>query len=173
MTTTENPEGSSAAASEQANEEAIKPAGDAPAGELVPLAEIAVSDELVEQTRQVIARSISRPLAEISPVACLMRDLHVESIDLLDIVFSLEQEFGIEITRGALEAAARGSMTEDEFAPGGRMSPAGLARLRALLPEVAGRIEEGLRPREVMSMFTSTTFARIVAGSLAAQGKAP
>ncbi len=165
MTAFEPPRTISTAASE--------PPEASPAGASISLAEIAVSDELVEKTREVIARSISRPVSEILPAACLMRDLHVESIDLLDIVFSLEQEFGIEITRGALEAAARGDMTEDEFAPGGRMSPAGLARLRSLLPEVSGRIEEGLRPREVMSMFTSITFARIVAGSLAAQDPAP
>jgi acyl carrier protein len=165
MTTTASPPSTSAIPGD--------PAGAPPSGEVISLAELAVSDALVDRTREVIARSISRPVAEIAPAACLMRDLHVESIDLLDIVFSLEQEFGIEITRGALEAAARGNMSEEEFAPDGRMSPAGLARLRALLPEVAGRIEDGLRPREVMSMFTATTFARIVAGSLAAQGKAP
>ena len=75
--------------------------------------------------------------------------------------------FGIEITRGALEAAARGDMTEDEFAPGGKISTAGLARLRALMPEVASQIGDGLRPREVMTLFTATTFARIVTGAKA------
>ncbi|MEZ4361566.1 MAG: phosphopantetheine-binding protein [Kofleriaceae bacterium] len=139
----------------------------------VALEQLTVSGEHLERTCQVIARALARPVAEVQPTACLMRDLHVESIDLLDVVFSLEQEFGIEITRGALEAAARGSMSEDEFAPAGKMSSAGLARLRALLPEVAHRIDDGLRAREVMSLFTPTTFARIVAGSLAAQQGEP
>jgi acyl carrier protein len=135
----------------------------------VQLADIRVAPELVDKARAVIATSIGCTVDEVPADACLMRDLHVESIDLLDIVFSLEQEFAIEITRGALEAAARGDMSEDEFAPSGKLSPQGLARLRLLLPEVASRIDNGLRPREVMSMFTATTFARIVAGTLAAQ----
>jgi acyl carrier protein len=139
----------------------------------VQLGNISVTTEILDRTRAVIAKTIDQPVADVTGAACLIRDLHVESIDLLDIVFALEQEFAIEITRGALESAARGTMTEAEFAPAGKLSSAGLARLRALLPEVADRIDDGLRAREVMGLFTATTFARIVAGSLATQGDAP
>jgi acyl carrier protein len=132
----------------------------------IPTAEPAA--ELLERVRTIIAASLGRDVAEIGPTARLIHDLHCESIDLLDVLFSLEQAFGIEITRGALEAAARGDMTEEEFAPAGKISPAGLARLRALMPEVASQIGDGLRPREVMTLFTATTFARIVTGALAA-----
>jgi acyl carrier protein len=89
-------------------------------------------------------------------------DLGIDSLDVLDLVFSLEQEFGIEITRGALERAARGEMSDEEFAPAGVVSAAGLERLRALLPEAADHITDGLRPREIVRLFTARTFARIV-----------
>ena len=55
------------------------------------------------------------------------------ALDFLDIVFKLEQTFHIQITRGEMERAARGDMSEDEFAPGGVISEAGLARLRELM----------------------------------------
>jgi len=126
------------------------------------------TSDLVEHVRVIIGHSLGRPVTEITPTARLMHDLHCESIDLLDILFSLEQAFDIEITRGALEAAARGDMSEEEFAPNGKISAPGLARLRELLPEVADQIGDGLRPREVMTLFTATTFARIVAGAKAA-----
>ncbi len=40
-----------------------------------------------------------------------MADLGAESLDFLDIVFQLERDFGIQITRGEMERAARGDMT--------------------------------------------------------------
>ena len=111
---------------------------------------------------QVVARALGRPAEQIAIDANLMADLGAESLDFLDIVFQLEQEFGIEITRGALERAARGEMSEDEFAPAGVISVAGLARLRELFPESAARIHDGLRPRQILGLFSVRTFARIV-----------
>lgn len=117
--------------------------------------------------RAVIATSLGKDIAEVALDASLMQDLGAESLDLLDIVFGIEKEFGIEITRGEMERAARGDMTDDEFAPGGVISDAGLARLRELMPEAAARIAPGLRAREILSLFTVQTFANMVHGKRA------
>ena len=66
-----------------------------------------------------------------------MDELGAESLDFLDIVFKLERAFDIQITRGEMERAARGTMSEEEFAPKGVISEAGLASLRELMPEAA------------------------------------
>jgi len=92
-----------------------------------------------------------------------MADLGAESLDFLDIVFKLERAFDIQITRGEMERAARGDMSEDEFAPRGVLSPAGLERLRTLMPEARERIQPGLRPVQILSLFsvqTSSTSSR-------------
>jgi acyl carrier protein len=117
--------------------------------------------------RAVIATSLGKEVADVALDASLMQDLGAESLDLLDIVFGIEKEFGIEITRGEMERAARGDMTDDEFAPGGVISEAGLARLRELMPEAATRIAPGLRAREILSLFTVQTFANLVHGKRA------
>ncbi len=117
--------------------------------------------------RAVIATSLGKEVADVALDASLMQDLGAESLDLLDIVFGIEKEFGIEITRGEMERAARGDMTDDEFAPGGVISEAGLARLRELMPEAAARIAPGLRAREILSLFTVQTFANLVHGKRA------
>lgn len=117
--------------------------------------------------RAVIATSLGKDVTEVALDASLMQDLGAESLDLLDIVFGIEKEFGIEITRGEMERAARGDMTDEEFAPGGVISEAGLARLRELMPEVATRIAPGLRAREILSLFTVQTFANMVHGKRA------
>ncbi len=122
----------------------------------------------VEDTvREIVATSLGCDLDKVRLDSALMEDLGAESLDLLDIVFGIEREFGIEITRGEMERAARGTMSDDEFAPSGVISEAGLARLRELMPEAAPRIKPGLRAREILALFTVQTFANLVHGKRA------
>ncbi len=99
----------------------------------------------------------------------LVDDLGADSLAFLDIVFKLEQAFDIEITRGEMERVARGDMGEEEFAPDGVVSEAGLVRLRELMPESVDRIAPGLRPGGILGLFTVQTFLRIVDGKLSDQ----
>ena len=120
-----------------------------------------VEKDVVQTVREVIADALARDVSEIQPEHNLMEDLGAESLDFLDIVFKLERAFGIQITRGEMERAARGDMTDEEFAPGGVISEAGLARLRELMPEAAGRIKPGLRPVQILALFSVRTFVNL------------
>jgi hypothetical protein len=53
-------------------------------------------------------------------------------------------------------------MSDEEFAPGGVISEAGLARLRELMPEAADRIHPGLRPAQILGLFSVQTFVHLV-----------
>src|SRR5688500_11845928 len=97
--------------------------------------------EIEEAVRVIVAESLGRKLDDVQIDSVLMDELGAESLDFLDIVFRLERDFSIEITRGEMERASRGDMTAEEFAPSGVISEAGLARLRELMPEAAGRIK--------------------------------
>lgn len=111
---------------------------------------------------EIVAEALGCDPGDVELTSILMDDLGAESLDFLDIVFKIEQTFGIQITRGEMESAARGDMSEDEFAPGGMISDAGLERLRELMPEAKERIKSGLRPVQILSLFSVQTFANIV-----------
>ena len=115
-------------------------------------------------TCRIVAESLGRPVDTIQLTSVLMSDLGAESLDFLDIVFRLEREFGIQITRGEMEKASRGDMTAEEFAPQGVLSERGLARLRELMPEASDRIQPGLRPNMILTLFSVQTFANMVIG---------
>jgi acyl carrier protein len=119
--------------------------------------------------RECIAQSLSLDVEAVPLDANLMDDLGADSLTFLDIVFRLEQAFDIQITRGEMERAAKGDMSDDEFAPDGVISEAGLARLRSLIPESAHRIHPGLRPAQILSLFTAQTFLNMVEGKLRGQ----
>jgi acyl carrier protein len=117
-----------------------------------------------DTVRAVIAEALATDVGKVKLETCLMRDLGAESLDFLDIVFKLERAFDIQITRGEMERAARGDMSEEDFAPGGVISEAGLERLRQLMPEARDRIVPGLRPVQILSLFTVQTFVNLVNG---------
>jgi acyl carrier protein len=120
--------------------------------------------QIEERVRAIVAESLARSLDDVKLDSILMADLDAESLDFLDIVFGIEREFKIEITRGEMERASRGDMSAEEFAPGGVISEAGLARLRMLMPEAADRIKPGLRPSTILTLFSVQTFANMVIG---------
>ncbi|HEU5072579.1 MAG TPA: phosphopantetheine-binding protein [Polyangiaceae bacterium] len=119
--------------------------------------------------RECIATSLSLELDAVPLEANLMHDLGADSLTFLDIVFRLEQAFDIQITRGEMERAAKGNMSDDEFAPSGVISEAGLERLRSLIPESGQRIQAGLRPGQILGLFTARTFLNMVEGKLRGQ----
>jgi acyl carrier protein len=126
-----------------------------------------VSEKSIEETVcGIIAESLAIEIAAVAPDASLIENLGAESLDFLDIVFKIERVYGIQITRGELERAARGDMSEEEFAPNGVISDAGLARLRELMPEASERIRPGLRPAHILGLFTVRTFVHLVMGKL-------
>lgn len=122
------------------------------------------NEEIGDAVRRIVAEALGRSDDEVKLTSILMDELGAESLDFLDIVFRLEREFGIQITRGEMERAARGDLSADEFAPGGVISERGLARLRELMPEAAGRIGPGLRPSTILTLFSVQTFANMVIG---------
>lgn len=95
--------------------------------------------------------------------ASLIDDLGAESIDFLDIVFRLERTFKVKIPRGRIVEEARGELSEAEFAQGGIVSEAGVARLKAFLSEVpADRFPSPLKVADIPRLFTAETFCKMV-----------
>jgi acyl carrier protein len=54
-------------------------------------------EEIYSKVAATIVEALAVDEADVRPDAALQRDLGAESIDMLDIVFRLEKEFGIEI----------------------------------------------------------------------------
>ncbi|MSP63363.1 MAG: acyl carrier protein [Myxococcales bacterium] len=140
----------------------------AASGILPPVEPAEITDRVRGLVVELVADVLGVRPEKVQPSSRLMDDLGAESLDYLDIVFQLEDRFQVKITRGELEHAARGDLTDEEFAPGGVVSERGLVRLRELLPEAGDRLRPGLRASAILSLFTVETFVKIVARKLAA-----
>jgi acyl carrier protein len=70
---------------------------------------------------------------QVTPTAALHRDLGADSLDLLEIMFLLEQEFSIEIPRGELFPGST-LRIGPELVQDGKLTDKGMADLRSRLP---------------------------------------
>ena len=64
-------------------------------------------EAITDEVRQVISKELKIPLERLTPDTAL-QDLGIESLDLIEIVFALEEKFDISIPYNANEAAAAG-----------------------------------------------------------------
>jgi len=57
-----------------------------------------------EKIKEIIANKIQVDEDKITPETSLMKDLEADSLDAVDIIMGIEEEFGIEIPDSAAEA---------------------------------------------------------------------
>lgn len=86
--------------------------------------------EVAMLVRQTLALPDSEP---IGAEQLFFYDLGFTSMDLLDLLFRLEQHFEIEIPEGTIYHLARGDLDESKFAEDAVLTEAGRARLMELL----------------------------------------
>jgi acyl carrier protein len=81
-----------------------------------------------------VRQTLALPESEtISPPQLFFYDLGFTSMDLLDLLFRIEQHFAIEIPEGTIYHLARGDLAEKEFAEDAVLTDVGRRRLIELL----------------------------------------
>ena len=88
------------------------------------------SAEVATLVRRTLALSETEP---IETQQLFFYDLGFTSMDLLDLLFRIEQHFQIEIPEGTIYHLARGDLAEAEFAEDAVLTEAGRQRLMTLL----------------------------------------
>ena len=127
-----------------------------------------------EKIQDIVAEALYCDKDQVTRDANLMADLGAESIDFLDIVFRLEKAFAIKMPKGDIELRARGDLAEGEFEVHGVLQEKGLARLKAIMPEVdPSKVKSGLRVKDIPTLFTVATFERMVLERVGDQPQAP
>ncbi len=87
-----------------------------------------VNSEIYEKVVNSLVQALGVSRSEISPETSLVADLEAESIDFLDIMFRLENDFGIEISRG--ELFPQEMLRDSQYVAGGKLTEAGAEELR-------------------------------------------
>ena len=131
---------------------------------------------IYEKVKESVVEALGVDDDEVTPNALLFDDLGAESLDLLDIVFRLEKEFGIKIPRGGIQADALASegeeLKDEDLVVDGVLTPLGIEKMKTSMPEIdPSRITEGFRADDIATLFTVQTFVSITKKLLEEQGK--
>lgn len=63
-------------------------------------------EEIFEKVKKIVAEQLSVDLSEVTPEASFANDLGADSLDTVELVMALEEEFDIEIPDEAAEGIA-------------------------------------------------------------------
>lgn len=122
-------------------------------------------DDIFGKVRVVLVDALAVDDDEVTPTASLVGDLGAESIDFLDIVFKLEQSFGIKIAQG--ELFPEGVAQDPKFVQNGKVTPEGLTALKARMPHVDfTAFEKDPQVSRVGGIFTVDALVNFVAKKL-------
>jgi acyl carrier protein len=100
---------------------------------------------------------------EIRADQLLFYDLAFTSLDLLDLLYRIEEKFEIAIPEGTLYGLARGDVDEAAFAERGHLTPLGRQRLMALLSDTPPQMfPEKIHAQTLPRYCTVAAMARLV-----------
>ena len=121
-------------------------------------------DEIFQKVQSTLVDALGVDDEDVTRAATLFKDLGAESIDLLDIVFRLERNFGIKIPRGELFPE---NVSDPELVENGKLTEKGLAEIRQRMP-YADLSEFSKNPEleRLFDLYTVDTLVQYVSGKL-------
>ena len=125
------------------------------------------NEEIFAKVRTTLMDALSVDDDQVTPSARLKADLGAESIDFLDIVFRLENQFGVEIKREELfpESIFQGDAA---FVSNGKVTPVGLAELEKQMPYAdLSEFKKDPRLDKVEDLFTVELIVRYLESKVA------
>jgi acyl carrier protein len=126
-------------------------------------------DEVFTKVRGILVDALAVEEEDVQPSSVLTKDLGAESIDFLDIVFKLEQAFGIKIPQG--ELFPDNVAQNPEFVKDGKVTPRGIEMLRERMPHLdLSTWERDPQVGKVQDLFTVDTLVKFVEAKLASKG---
>src|SRR5665647_207139 len=111
--------------------------------------------EIYNKIRDALVASCGLSAKDIQADKTLIGDLNIDSIDLIDLLYSIEKDFNVTIKISEFENLAQVELGKIPFAENNIVTPQGLEALKKLMPEVPPeKIAQGLTVHKVPYLFT-------------------
>jgi len=123
-------------------------------------------DEIFQKVQSTLVDALGVDEEQVTPEATLRNELGAESIDLLDIVFRLERNFGIKIPRGELFPE---NVSDPDLTENGKLTSKGLAELKQRMPYAdLTKFEADPDVDKILDLYTVDMLVQYVASKLEA-----
>jgi acyl carrier protein len=124
-------------------------------------------EEVEARMRALVADSLALPKDDVKTESRLFEDLGADSLDFIDIVFSIEKAFGVKVRDSELDFLSRLDFSSPEVMRDGYLTRETVERLGEWLPplrEVAA--QDRVTPRDLFSLISVETLCLLVARKL-------
>jgi acyl carrier protein len=117
-------------------------------------------DEVKAGVIECVAQSLAKDAAQIDRASRLIPDLGADSLDFIDIMFSLERKFDIKLQKEDFELISRLGMPREEAVVDGKLTLPAKQKLRKWLTALP--LEGDLMPKDLGAFVTIETLMVIV-----------
>jgi len=125
---------------------------------------VAVSDisEIVDRVSKRVAEVRALDVSEIKPESRLISELGAESLDLVELMYLLEQEFKIRLSKDDMSLSAQLGIPEEEIHDKEVLTPKALELLRQRFPKAEEDLKDGITRRHLATLLTVEEVAQSV-----------
>jgi len=121
-----------------------------------------MSADVLAGVRECLAESLALVPDEIQPDSRLIDDLGADSLDFLDILFSLEQRFALKLRSMDLDALLRVDLSADKLVEKRFIPRQEIDRMAQWLPALAATDRDRVTPRMLYSYLTVESLVILV-----------
>jgi acyl carrier protein len=122
--------------------------------------------EIFTITARCVAHSLALNPADITLDSRLIQDLNADSLDFIDILFSLEKAFAVKMRNADIDNFLRAEFSESDLVDGRYVHPDKIQQLLHWLPAMQSAADlHHVTPMQVFSFITVETFVRIAASA--------
>ncbi len=121
-----------------------------------------MSDEIVARVCRCVTEVLALEPGRAQAGSRLMEDLGADSLDLVELMYVLEQEFSITLGKQDLSLTAQLGLAEEEVHQHEVLTPKALELLRARFPWASAILVDGISRKHLAALLTIEEVARAV-----------
>jgi acyl carrier protein len=119
--------------------------------------------EIFERITKCLELSCGIKSTDIALSKTLIDDLNIDSIDLIDLLYTIEKELNVSIKISEFQNFAESELGNKPFHQNNIVTAEGLVALKKIMPEVpADKIVEGLSVHKIPYLFTVESLCNVV-----------
>jgi acyl carrier protein len=121
-----------------------------------------MSEDTINRVRKCIAEVLAMDPGEITAQSNLVDDLGADSLDLVELMYLLEQEFDIRLSQDDLSLSAQLGLPEEDIHQNEVLTAKALELLRKRFPNAIDILKDGISRRHLAALLTVEETARLV-----------
>lgn len=130
------------------------------------------SEDTAGRVAKCVAQVLALDLVDIRPESRLMDDLGAESLDLVELMYVLEHEFGIRLEQKDMSLTAQLGLREEQIHEHEVLTPQALEALRDRFAWADDLLKPGVTRKQLAALLTVSEVTKSVERKLAEGGTA-